>query len=38
MRVVGILTEGIPLKEVDLAVENFASPELEPWLAAQERR
>jgi HAD superfamily hydrolase (TIGR01509 family) len=35
MRVVGILTGGIPLKEVDLAVANFASPELEPWLAAQ---
>jgi beta-phosphoglucomutase len=37
MRVVGILTEGIPLKDVDLAVANFASPELEPWLAAQQR-
>ena len=38
MRVVGILTGGIPLTEVDLAVANFASPELEPWLAAQQRR
>jgi len=38
MRVVGILTGGIPLKEVDLAVANFASPELEPWLAAQKTR
>ncbi len=38
MRVVGILTGGVPLKEVDLAVANFASPELEPWLAAQQRR
>jgi beta-phosphoglucomutase len=38
MRVVGILTGGIPLKEVDLAVANFASPELEPWLAAQKQR
>jgi beta-phosphoglucomutase len=37
-RVVGILTGGVPLKEVDLAVANFASPELEPWLAAQQRR
>jgi beta-phosphoglucomutase family hydrolase len=38
MRVVGILTGGIPLKEVDLAVANFASPELEPWLVAQQTR
>jgi beta-phosphoglucomutase len=38
MRVVGILTGGIPLTEVDLAVATFASPELEPWLAAQQRR
>jgi HAD superfamily hydrolase (TIGR01509 family) len=38
MRVIGILTGRIPLKEVDLAVANFASPELEPWLAAQHIR
>jgi len=38
MRVVGIMTEGIPLKEVNLAVADFASPELEPWLAALEAR
>ena len=35
-RVVGILTGGIPLNHVDLAVTNFSSPELEPWLAAQQ--
>ncbi len=35
-RVVGILTGGIPLKNVDLAVANFSSPELESWLAAQQ--
>jgi beta-phosphoglucomutase len=35
-RVVGILTGGHPLKNVDLAITNFSSPELEPWLAAQQ--
>ena len=53
MRVVGVMTEGIPFSakgaprsvlrdfingDVDLAVANFASPELEPWLAAQQTR
>lgn len=37
-RVVGILTGRIPLTGIDLAVANFASPELEPWLAAQQTR
>jgi beta-phosphoglucomutase len=34
-RVVGILTQGIPLQNIDLAVADFERPELEPWLAAQ---
>jgi beta-phosphoglucomutase len=38
MRVVGILTEGIPLKDVNIAVADFTAPELEPWLAEQEIR
>jgi beta-phosphoglucomutase len=37
-RVVGILTGQNPLKEVDLAVADFAGLELEPWLAAQQTR
>jgi beta-phosphoglucomutase family hydrolase len=34
-RVVGVLTQGIPLDHVDLAIRDFNQPELEPWLSAQ---
>jgi HAD superfamily hydrolase (TIGR01509 family) len=37
-RIVGILTQKIPLKDVDLEIQDFRGPELEPWLAAQQTR
>jgi hypothetical protein len=37
-RVVGIMTAaGFNETDVDLAVADFTSPELEPWLAAQQK-
>ena len=35
MRVVGVQTHSQRLENVDLAVQNFLDPELEPWLASQ---
>ncbi len=37
-RVVGILTQGVSLENVDLEVPDFRSPHLEQWLAEQHPR
>ena len=37
-RVVGVRTHSGALRDVDLAVDNFIDPELEPWLAQQDVR